>query len=241
MGFPGRMTTEVTYTINENNTLGIAFEAKTTMPCPVNLMNHCFFCISGDPSWPITKENLTIYSNAITPIDNELIPTGEICTIQKGSVFDFFGEAGEGKLVGRDIDTPDEQLSNGKGYDHNFVLMSREEATAKGASFDGKFEITDDGVSVLNDTAKLAAKVKSNKSGITMTIVTTEPALQLFDCHDYTGSEIGKHNTPLPKYAAMALEPQHFPDSPNHPNFPNTILNIGEVFRSKSEYRFTTD
>lgn len=241
MGFPGRMTTIVTYTLNENNTLGIAYEAKTTMPCPVNLMNHCFFCVSGDPSWPITEENLTIYSNATTPIDAELIPTGEIRQTPKGGVFDFFGEAGEGKLVGRDINAEDEQLKNGKGYDHNFVLMSREEAAAKGAPFDGKFEITDDGVSALNDKAKLAAKVKSNKSGITMTIVTTEPAIQLFDCHDYTGSEIGKNNKPLPKYAAMALEPQHFPDSPNQPNFPNTILLPGEVFHSKSEYRFTID
>ncbi len=239
MGFPGRITLKITYTLNENNTLGIAYDVKSTMPCPINVSNHSYWCPSGNPASPITEQNLTIYSKATTPVDSELIPTGEIRPTEKGSVFDFFGDAGEGKLMGRDKDVANEQLSYGKGYDHNFVLMTKEEAAANGVNFDGKFEITDDGTSSLDGSAHLAAKAKSDESGITMTIVTSEPGLQFFDCHDMDGSLVGKRNKAFEKYAAFVLEPQHFPDSPNHPNFPNTILGIGEVYHSKSEYRFT--
>lgn len=170
-----------------------------------------------------------------------MIPTGEIRPIETGGIFDFFGESGEGKPVGRDKDKPDEQLKNGKGYDHNFVLMSKEELSAKGISFDGKFEIADDGMYALDGQANLAAKLTSPESGITMTITTSEPALQLYDCHALDAPLTGKHNKEMSTYCGVALEPQHYPDSPNHPNFPNTIIGPYEVYRSKSEFKFTVD
>ena len=240
-GFPGRSTLEVTYTLNENNTLGICYSMKNTMPCPINVSNHTYWCLSGDPSHPITEDNLTIYSKATTPVDSELIPTGEIRATQTGGVFDFFGAKGEGKLVGKDVNAADEQLKFGKGYDHNFVLMSKAEAKAAGVEEDPVFEITDDGSDQLQDQARLAAKVYCPDSGISMTITTTEPGLQFFDCHDMNGSTVGKKNKAFEKYAAFVLEPQHFPDSPNHPNFPNTILGPLEVYRSKSEYKFSVE
>ena len=236
MGFPGRMTVNITYTLNDNNTVGVFYEASTTQSCPVNMLSHAFWCPSGDPSQPITEQNLTIYSDAYTPIDNELIPTGEIASIPENSVFDFFCN-GEGKLIGKDINANDQQLKNGKGYDHNFVIMSNDKLASKGVSFDGKFEITDDGSHMLTDKAQLAAKVSSPDSGITMTITTSEPAIQFFDFHNM-GDPVGKHGKTYGKYAALALEPQHFPDSPNQPNFPNTIVKPGEVYRSKSEFHF---
>lgn len=239
MGFPGRVITEVTYTLSKKNTLGITYEVKTNEPTPINVSNHAFWCPSGDPSHPITDDTLTIYSKATTPVDSELIPTGEIRTTERDGVFDFFGKAGEGKLMGRDKDVTNEQLTFGKGYDHNFVLLTNDEVKENGVDFDGQFEITDDGASSLDDKAHLAAKVKCQHSGITMTIVTTEPGLQFFDCHDMDGSLKGKHGKAFEKYAAFVLEPQHFPDSPNHDNFPNTILSINDLYRSKSEYRFT--
>ena len=222
MGFPGRSTLEVTYTLNENNTLGIYYQMKNTMACPVNLSNHAYWCLSGDPSHPITDDNLTIYSKATTPVDAELIPTGEIKATETGGVFDFFGNNGEGKAVGRDINANDQQLKYGKGYDHNFVLMTNDEVKAHGIDFDGNFEITDDSSDPLQGKAHLAAKVDCEHSGITMTIVTTEPGLQFFDCHDMDGSTVGKQGKAFDKYAAFVLEPQHYPDSPNHSNFPST-------------------
>ncbi len=240
MGFPGRFTTDITYTLNNNNTVSMFYESNCTKPCPVNLSNHTYWCPSGDPSAPITEQNLTIYSKATTPVDAELIPTGEIKPTPEGDVFDFFCN-GKGKLVGKDIEADNQQLKYGKGYDHNFVLMTHDEAAAKGVECDGKFEVTDDGSEALKDEARLAAKVKSDLSGITMTIHTTEPGLQFFDCHDMDGSLISKHNKPIEKYAAFVLEPQHFPDSPNHPNFPDTMLLQGQIHRSKSEYHFSVE
>lgn len=160
MGFPGRLTVEVTYTLTEKNTLAISYSASSNIPTPINLSNHSYWCISGDPSHPITDDNLTIYSKATTPVDSELIPTGEIRPTEAGSVFDFFGKSGEGKQMGRDKDVANEQLTYGKGYDHNFVLMTNDEAKASGVNFDGKFQVTDDGFSKLNDSAHLAAKAK---------------------------------------------------------------------------------
>lgn len=116
--------------------------------------------------------------------------------------------------------------------------MSKDEAEKNGVKYNDGFEIIDDGSRQLSDKAHLAAKATSNVSGITMTIVTTEPAVQFFDCHDMDGSIVGKKK-PFGKHAAFVLEPQHFPDSPNHPNFPNTIMPAGKVYLSKTEYRFT--
>ena len=241
MGFPGRMTLEVTYTLTDKNTIAVSYTATTNMATPINVSNHTYWCPSGDPSHATTDDILTIYSKATTPVDSELIPTGEIRPTAKGGVFDFFGNSGEGKVLGRDINANDEQLRYGKGYDHNFVLMTNDEAKANGVNFDGKFEVTDDGLTKIDNSAHLAAKVRCEHTGVTMTIVTNEPGLQFFDCHDFDGSIVGKNKKAFQQYGAYVLEPQHFPDSPNHDNFPNTILKSNEKFYSKSEYRFTID
>ncbi len=141
--------------------------------------------------------------------------------------------------MGRDIEVDNEQLKFGKGYDHNFVLLERDEAAKYGASYDGRFEVEDDGSSQLQGKGRIAAKVSSATTGITMTIKTTEPGLQFFDCHDMDGTITGKNKSRFSRYAAFVLETQHFPDSPNHDNFPSTILKTGEKFTSKTEYAFT--
>lgn len=239
MGFPGRFELQVTYAINNNNTLSAYYEAKTSSSTPINISNHSYWDPCGDPNAPITDDTLIIYSKATTPVDSQLIPTGEIRPTEPGSVFDFFGKSGEGKMMGRDKDADNEQLKFGKGYDHNFVLMEREECNNAGVKYDGKFQIDDDGSVALQGKGRLVAKVKSPTTGITMTIKSTEPAVQFFDCHNMDGTISGKNKSRFTKYAAFVLEPQHFPDSPNHPNFPNTILRPTELYQSKSEYEFT--
>ena len=185
------------------------------------------------------EDTLTIYSHQITPVDSELIPTGQIAEVEKNGIFDFFGERGEGKKIGRDLNIPNEQLTYGKGYDHNFVIMSNEDLKARGVNFDGKFKITSDGSKELENQAKLAAKYHSDVSGITMTISTTEPAIQLFDGHNMDSTLTGKNGIKIPKYSCVALETQHFPDSPNQPNFPSCIIRPGETYKSKTEIAFS--
>lgn len=239
MGFPGEMTLQITYSLNDNNTLGIYYEAKTTKDTVCNISNHSYWDPSGDPNAPITEDNLFICSKATTPVDNELIPSGEIALTPAGSVFDFFGEKGEGKQMGKDKDVPNQQLTYGKGYDHNFVLLGQDVEKMSGIENDGKFQITDDGSEKLQGKANMVAKATSKTSGITMTIKSTEPSVQFFDCHDMDGSITGLGGKKWTKYAAFVLEPQHYPDSPNHENFPTTILKAGDVYQSKSEYSFT--
>lgn len=245
MGFPGNLKLQITYTLNDNNTLGVYYEATSSAPTVVNFSNHAYWDVDGNIDSPSTEDLLFISSKQTTPVNNELIPTGQISDTNENSPFDFFGKNAEyykkGKRMGADLNVSNEQLSYGKGYDHNFVILNNEEAQKAGIDFDGKFQISDDGSKNLNTQAHIVAKAESPSSGIVMTIVSTQPGLQFFDCHDMGDLPAGKNNKKFPKYAALVLEPQNWPDSPNHQNFPNTILRPGETFTSKTEYQFTTN
>jgi aldose 1-epimerase len=209
-GFPGNLDVSITYKLNDKREVSIAFEARTDKATPVNLTNHMYYNLSGDPKKDILGEILTINADRITPVDSQLIPTGEVKSV-KGTPFDFT----KPEKVGARVDAKDEQLSYGGGYDHNLVF----------AKADG--------------TLKKQCEVYDTESGRVMEILTTEPAVQF-----YSGNALseptGKGGVPLMKRHALCLETQHYPDSPNHPKFPNTILRPGELYTSTTILRFST-
>lgn len=242
MGFPGELTVTVTYTLSEENTIGIYYEATTTAPTPVNLCNHINWCLSGDSDHPITEEPLFISSNEMTPVDKNLIPTGKIAKIPDGDAYDFcnfdLNHDIQPRLIGDPTKSNNQQLKEAGGYDCNYVIMDKSEFQKKGSHYNGQFQITDDGSLDLSGDARYVCQAISKETGICMDVVSSEPGLQFFDTHNLNDSMTGK-GSEFNKFSAFVLEPQHFPDSPNHPNFPNTILRPGETFRSKTEYIFS--
>lgn len=244
MGFPGNFKLQVTYTLNDNNTVGFYCEASCDKATPVNIANHAFWDVSGDPKSSITNDRLFICSKQTTAIDDKLIPTGEITNTKTNDPFDFLGEKAayfeQGKQIGKDLNSHNQQILLAQGYDHNFAILDNKQAKNEGIDFDGKFEIDDDGSDSLQGQARIHAKFQSDLSGIEMTIVSNEIGLQFYDGHGFKANVEEKDGVKLDKYAAIALEPQHYPDSPNHENFPNTILEPGKTFKTKSEYKFKT-
>jgi aldose 1-epimerase len=211
-GYPGELTAHVTYRLGEDDSLEIDFEATTTAPTPVNLANHAYFNLTGDPNRPIVEHTLQINAEAFTPVDATLIPTGEAHAVA-GTPFDFRHAASIGSRIG----AGDEQLTFGHGYDHNWVLAP---APSKGAP-------------------RLAAVLSDPGSGRVMEIRTTQPGLQFYSGNFLNGKPSGQGSV----YAyrtGLCLETQHFPDSPNHPAFPNTILRPGETYAEKTILRFRT-
>jgi len=212
-GYPGTLDVKVTYTLTDNDELRIDYLAalepgKDTV---VNLTNHSYFNLTGDPSNSILQHVVTINSSRFTPVDATLIPTGEMRPV-KGTPFDFTTAT----AVGARIDQPDEQLKLGKGYDHNFVL---DRNNAKGLV--------------------KAAEVYEPASGRAMAIYTTEPGVQFYTANYLDGSAVGKGGQSYGFRSAVCLETQHFPDSPNHPAFPTTKLRAGQRYMSTTEYRFS--
>ena len=212
-GFPGPIHIEVTYSLSDNNELAIAYKATADKKTVVNFTNHAYFNLNGEGSGTITDHSLKLYADKFTPVDSTLIPTGELKDV-KGTPFDFTTS----KTIGKDIQLEDEQLKFGKGYDHNWVL--------NGTKVDG-----------LNHAATLSG----DKSGIVMDVYTEEPGIQFYSGNFMADNVTLKSGVKDSFRTGLCLETQHFPDSPNQPNFPSTTLNPGDTYTSKSIYKFTTN
>jgi len=212
-GYPGELTAHVTYRLAEDDSVEIAYEATTTAPTPVNLANHAYFNLTGDPTRPIVEHELQINAEAFTPVDSTLIPTGEARAVA-GTPFDFRHPTSIGSRIG----ASDEQLTFGRGYDHNWVLD-------RGAA--------------PSSALRLAAVLTDPSSGRVMELRTTQPGLQFYSGNFLNGKPSGQ-GTVYGFRTGLCLETQHFPDSPNHPAFPNTILRPGETYAEKTVLRFRT-
>jgi aldose 1-epimerase len=211
MGFPGNLDVTVRYTVEPKNGLKIEYTATTDKPTVLNLTNHSYFNLAGAGSGSILKQRLTIRAAHFTPIDNGLIPTGVEQSVE-GTPFDFR----HGNVIGSRIDQKNDQLTLGKGYDHNFVL-------------DAPGNLT-----------QWVVKVEEPNSGRVMEVYTDQPGVQFYTGNFLDGSMQGVGGA-FKYREAICLETQHFPDSPNHPNFPSTVLRPGERFHSVTVYRFGTE
>ncbi len=212
MGYPGNLDVELTYRIVDNQ-LEIYYKATTDKKTPINLTNHSFFNLAGEGSGTINNHILKLNSDYYSPVDSNLIPTGEKKTVDD-SPFDFRRP----KAIGTAINSSDDQIVYGGGYDHNFILNKQRQ-----------------------DTLSLAATVFDPNRGVKMEIFTTEPGIQFYGGNFMDGSDIGKYGKRFLYRESFALETQHYPDSPNIQNFPNVFLLPTEIYKSNSIYKFTAD
>lgn len=208
-GFPGTVTATVTYTLGSDNDLNIAYSATTDKPTIINMTNHSYFNLSGDPSTPITDEILQVDANYYTPVDSTFMTLGTIESVDD-TPFDFRNP----KVIGNDINVDNEQIANGHGYDHNWVLNS-------GATSAPKVVLTDP------------------SSGIVLEVLTDEPGIQIYSGNFLDGTVTGKNGVVYNRRNAICLETQHYPDSPNKPQWPSPVLRLGETYASHCTYRFS--
>ena len=210
-GYPGNLHLTVIYTVTDENALHIRFMARTDKATVINVTNHAYFNLNGQGSGDILNHQLMINALQYTPVDETLIPSGDLTSVEE-TPFDFR----KAEKIGKRIHDDDQQLRYGGGYDHNYVLDK----------MDGELD--------------LAAIATGDISGITLEVYTTEPGLQLYTGNFMKGANKMKQGMTDIQFGGFCLETQHFPDSPNKPHFPSTLLNAGEEFQSETIFRFTT-
>jgi aldose 1-epimerase len=210
-GYPGTLNTKVVYTLTNDNGLRIDYEATTDKPTVVNLTNHSYFNFKDAGATNILDHVRTLNADQFTPVDKTLIPTGELASVE-GTPFDFR----QPTAIGARIDGDHEQLKFGGGYDHNFVINRSAEGLG------------------------LAATVVETTTGRRMEVLTTEPGVQFYSGNFLNGTITGKGGAVYQRRAGFCLETQHYPDSPNKEQFPSTVLEPGQTYRTTTVYRFST-
>ena len=208
--FPGEVKAYVTYTLTDSNKLEIAYEATTTAPTVINMTNHSYCNLSGNPVHSITQDILCVNANSYTPVDSTYMTTGEIVPV-KNTPFDFTVPT----LIKAYIDAKHEQIKNGNGYDHNWVLNTN------------------------GDLSKLAALLYSPTSGITMMVYTDEPGIQVYSGNFLDGTVTGKKGITYQQRCGICLETQKYPDTPNKPEWPSAVLRPGETYQSHTTFAFS--
>ena len=208
--FPGEVKAYVTYTLTDSNKLEIAYEATTTAPTVINMTNHSYFNLSGNPVHSITQDILCVNANNFTPVDSTYMTTGEIVSVN-GTPFNFKTPTPIGSFINAD----DEQIRNGNGYDHNWVLNTN------------------------GDLSKMAALLYSPTSGITMMVYTDEPGIQVYSGNFLDGTVTGKKGITYQQRCGICLETQKYPDTPNKPEWPSAVLRPGETYQSHTTFAFS--
>jgi aldose 1-epimerase len=207
-GYPGNLTVTVNYSLTDANELQIEYFATTDEDTIINLTNHSYFNLATKGT--VLDHQLTIHADAFTPIDESLIPTGELRAVA-GTPMDFSSST----AIGSRINIDDEQLRNAGGYDHNFVLRAG------------------------GEKLRAVAEIYEPNTGRVLTVSTTQPGMQFYSGNFLNGSIIGKNGHAYLKHSGFCVETQHFPDSPNHPNFPSTVLHADEQYHHVTVFKFS--
>lgn len=210
--FPGNVTAQVTYELDDDNALHISYEAETDKPTVINMTNHSYFNLSGNPENDILNHTLYLRAEAFTPVDSTFMTTGEIAPVE-GTPMDFRTAS----TLAEKMDLSDPQVRNGKGYDHNWVLNTQ-----------GRLDV-------------MAAKLVCPQTSIGLEVYTDEPGIQVYAGNFLDGSIKGKHGITYNQRTAICLETQHYPDSPNKSDWPSVVLRPGEKYTSHCIYRFTVE
>lgn len=211
--FPGNVTAKVLFKLTEDNAIDIRYSATTDKKTIINMTNHSYFNLSGNPAKAATDHILYVNADNYTPVDSTFMTTGEVITV-KETPMDFTTP----KAVGQEIDNFDfVQLKNGNGYDHNWVLNTN------------------------GDINQLAAKLTSPESGISVEVYTNEPGIQVYTGNFLDGTVKGKKGITYNQRASVCLETQHYPDSPNKPQWPSVILEPGQTYNSQCIFKFTVE